>query len=142
MKNLEINPEQVAYIKSLDCSKKRKEFLLTAIVENIIGEPEEISELPSQKYVFTPNGLVPMSKEFSDLIDSGKTHNWYNKNAKEVEEKFNELANNFVLKENPKKYTEEDMRKCFEAGNQSCKFHLGYKHIDFNDYINSLKNPS
>jgi len=37
---IEINEEQISYIKSLDSDKKRKEFLLTAIIENItsLGE--------------------------------------------------------------------------------------------------------
>jgi len=41
-----INEEQLSYIKSLDSSRKQKEFLLTAIIENItsLGESKKISE--------------------------------------------------------------------------------------------------
>jgi len=86
--------EQISYIKSLDSSRKQKEFLLTAIIENItsLGESVKISKLPSQKYIFTPNGLVPMSKEFSDLIDSEGTFPWYSNSLKDVEEKFNKMV--------------------------------------------------
>lgn len=53
--------------------------------------------------------------------------------------KLKEIALNFSIE---KQFTLEDMRNCFDAGMKSCKFHLGYKHIDFENYIDSLKNPS
>lgn len=47
---LTLTQEQVAYIKSLDCSKKRKEFFLTAIIENIIRVSEEPANNNSKQF--------------------------------------------------------------------------------------------
>jgi len=184
---IEINEEQISYIKSLDSDKDRKEFLLTAIIEGIIGESEKfhdnknifkkyakdlldkeitletcqslknksvehkfyelaskfrhkekkmldtysreklqelvqngtiqmadmiyaekrkISDLPSKKYPFssdkfvmTANGLKPMIQEISDMIDKGEFKTWYSITSKEVEEKFNSLAEKYIQKE-------------------------------------------
>lgn len=84
---LTLTQEQVAYIKSLDCSKKRKEFFLTAIIENIIRESEE------------------------------------------------------PVNDNPKQYTEEDMQHAFSESRLTHSI-FGFKHGNFEEYIDSLKNPS
>ena len=44
---IEITEEQVDYIKSLHTSKNKKEFLLSAIIENIVGKSRKISYLPN-----------------------------------------------------------------------------------------------
>jgi len=40
--NLNLNTEQIAYLKGLDSKEKRREFLLDCLVENVIGESEKI----------------------------------------------------------------------------------------------------
>jgi len=106
------------------------------IIEFLSQHPMCKKEHPeSQKFVMTPKGLVPMSDEISNMIDKGEFKIWYSTSAEEVNKRFDESAN-----DNPKQFTLEDMRNCFDAGMKSCKFHLGYKHIDFDNYIDSLKN--
>lgn len=49
MKQLILNDEQLAYLKSLESPKKRRKFMLDCLVKNVLGESEKsvkISELP------------------------------------------------------------------------------------------------
>jgi hypothetical protein len=63
--------------------------------------------------------------------------------GKKLEFEINEVQDleQIFLKYHSKKYTEEDMRKAFEESRLTHSM-IGFKHKNFDDYLNSLKNPS
>lgn len=68
--SLNLNPEQIAYLKGLDSKEKRREFLLDCLVENVIGESAEID--PSKVISFKNGEFKATSQEQIDFLSGFK----------------------------------------------------------------------
>jgi len=137
---MNLTPEQLAYLKNLESPKKRRKFMLDCLVENVLGESvkfeEEINRLNVvyQKSTTTRTfeGLLN-NKEIQHLESGDFDFNFSLVNAlRECADKSNftneevDMAKNLmterekfaenVKKIDEKKWTDEDMRKCFING--------------------------
>jgi hypothetical protein len=122
--NLELNKEQESYIKSLDTSKAKKEFFLSAIIANICDSTsKKVTDMPSKTldndvfYGFDnkPNDEPLYTKEYF---------------LQELEKAFNASREviQFAVPQNTGGY----------GGNVGIGHNIKYH--TFNDYLNALKN--
>ena len=90
---------------------------------------------------------LPHCKAGSKFTKENDDHNWYNTNGASYIDRIHisRVINNpeWFREELEKKYTEEDMRKCFEMS-KSVDFKSGYNFAsyqfkDFEDYLKYIK---
>ena len=157
---MNLTPEQLAYLKSLESPKKRRKFMLDCLVENALGESVKLIygnlDLLNQTYT-APRTFenTEEAKKESNLVgllsfcgvseeqmknsvfcESAKS----NYNSEEIE-----IAKSLNSEREEKKWTDEDMRKAYLtaiidwlASEQERK---GFDpEVLFKKYLNRLKN--
>lgn len=153
---MNLKPEQLAYLKSLESPKKRRKFMLDCLVKNALGESvkfeEEINRLNSSYQTSTAPATLKGLLNFCGVSDEKMSNSVFRESAKSnyTPEEI-EIAKSLNSEREEKKWTDEDMIRAFEKGNYAtCNaFTLREKpsqsqlksYIDQKDeFIKSLKN--
>lgn len=137
---MNLTPEQLAYLKSLESPKKRRKFMLDCLVENALGESvkfeEEINRLNVSYQTSTApetlkHTIVSKSPHYEvkdNAIFVSKDSPMYDfllscchKSDQSAKSNYNseeiEIAKSLNSEREEKKWTDEDMIRAFEKGN-------------------------